>query len=119
MSVEEGIEIIIGGINDPVFGQVIMFGIGGIFVEILKDVSFRICPIDNIDADEMLREIKSFPVLIGARGKLSADLDAIKNALINVSKLLIQNPNIIQLDLNPIKVHKKGLMVLDSRIILK
>jgi len=119
MDDEEGVEIIIGGINDPVFGPVIMFGIGGIFVELLKDVSFRICPIDKIDADEMVSEIKSFTVLAGARGKFPVDLDAIKETLVSVSKMLIENPSIMQLDLNPVKVHRKGLMVLDTRIFLK
>mgnify|MGYP001110332491 CR=1 FL=1 len=119
MDTEEGVEIIIGGLNDPVFGQVIMFGIGGIFVELLKDVSFRICPIDEIDADEMIREIRCFPILTGIRGKTSVDLESIKKALINVSRLLIENPQILQLDLNPIKVHKEGLLVLDVRLTLK
>lgn len=119
MDYEEGVEIIIGGICDPVFGPVIMFGMGGIFVEILKDVSFRICPIDGIDADEMIREIRAFPVLGGARGKLKVDINAIKETLLNVSKLLVENPNILQMDLNPVKVHKKGLLVLDARMFLK
>jgi len=119
MDNEDGVEIIIGGINDPVFGPVIMFGIGGIFVEVLKDVSFRICPIDQIDADEMTGEIKSFPVLTGIRGKTAMDLKVIKKALIGVSRMLIENPQILQLDLNPVKVHKEGLLVLDARLILK
>jgi acetate---CoA ligase (ADP-forming) len=119
MDTEEGVEIIIGGLNDPVFGPVIMFGIGGIFVEMLKDVSFRICPIDEIDADEMVREIRCFPILTGIRGKTPVDLKSIKKTLINVSRLLIENPQILQLDLNPIKVHKEGLLVLDANLILK
>jgi acyl-CoA synthetase (NDP forming) len=119
MDTEEGVEIIIGGLNDPVFGPVIMFGIGGIFVEILKDVSFRICPIDEIDADEMIREIGCFPILTGIRGKTPVDLKSINKALINVSRLLIENPQISQLDLNPIKVHKEGLLVLDAKLIIK
>jgi len=119
MDKEDGIEIIIGGLTDPVFGPVIMFGMGGIFVEILRDVSFRVCPIDETDADEMIKEIKCFPVLTGARGNIAVDLDGIRKALINVSRMLVANPEILQLDLNPVKVHMEGLLVLDANLILR
>jgi acetyltransferase len=117
MDTEEGVEIIIGGLNDPVFGPVIMFGMGGIFVEIMKDVSFRICPVNEADAEEMIREISGFPLLAGTRGKPVMDLAGIRDALINVSRLLMENPRITEVDLNPVKVHRKGLMVLDARIL--
>jgi acetyltransferase len=119
MDVEEGVEVIIGGLSDPVFGPVIMFGIGGIFVEVLKDVAFRVCPIDETDADEMIREIRGFPLLRGIRGKSAVDIDSVKKALITVSRLLMENPQISELDLNPVKVHAKGLLVLDARMIKK
>ncbi len=117
MDTEEGIEVIIGGLRDPVFGPVIMFGLGGIFVEALKDVSFRICPIDEIEAGEMIREIRGFAVLKGIRGKSAVDLASLTTALVNVSRMLMENPSIREVDLNPVKVHKHGLSVLDVRIL--
>lgn len=119
MDMEDGVEIIIGGLNDPVFGPVIMFGIGGIFVEVMKDVSFRICPVNYTEADDMIREISGFPLLAGIRGKPVMDIAAIREALISVSRLLLENPQISEVDLNPVKVHRKGLMVLDARMIIK
>jgi acetate---CoA ligase (ADP-forming) len=118
MDIEEGVEVIIGGLSDPVFGPVIMFGLGGVFVEAFEDVAFRVCPIDETDADEMIRETRGFPLLAGVRGKSPADIDSVKEALINVSNLLMENPHIRELDLNPVKVHKKGLVVLDARMIV-
>ena len=118
MAVEEGVEVIIGGLRDPTFGPTVMFGLGGIFVETLDDVSFRVCPIDRVDADEMIREIQGFPLLSGDRGRKRVDLDSISTALLTVSRVLIENHLIAQLDLNPIKVFQTGLNVLDARIIL-
>ncbi len=113
----EGVEVIIGGMRDPVFGPVVMFGLGGIFVETLKDVSLRVCPIDDEDTDEMLREIKGYALLAGARGRPGVSMVAIKEALLNVSRLLLENPDITEIDLNPIKAHATGVSVLDARII--
>jgi len=117
MDLEPGVEVIIGGLNDPTFGPAVMFGLGGIFVETLKDVAFRVCPLDETDAEEMIREIKGFPVLAGARGAPPVDLDAIKRALLNVSRLLIAHREIQEVDLNPVKAHVKGLQALDARVI--
>ena len=117
MDVEPGVEVIIGGLNDPTFGPTVMFGLGGIFVETLKDVAFRVCPLDETDAREMIREIKGFPVLAGARGATPADLEAIQRALLSVSRLLVAHPGIQEIDLNPVKVHAKGLQALDARVI--
>jgi acetyltransferase len=117
MDREPGVEVIIGGLNDPTFGPAIMFGLGGIFVETLKDVAFRICPLDETDAREMIREIKAFPVLAGARGTQAADLDALAKLLLSVSRALLEHPEIRELDLNPVKVHGQGLLALDARII--
>lgn len=119
MDNEEGIEIIIGGIRDATFGSVIMLGIGGIYVELLNDVTFRVCPLTHQDANDMIHELKSYPLLTGLRGKPSVDIDSIKSALDHVSKLMEENPEISELDLNPVKVHEKGLYVLDARIITK
>ena len=118
MADEEGVEVIIGGLRDPTFGPTVMFGIGGIFVETLEDTACRVSPLERVDADEMIREIKGFSLLNGVRGQKSMDLDCISTALLTVSRLFIENPLIAQLDLNPVKVFQKGLRVLDARIMM-
>ncbi len=116
--VPQGTEIIIGMMKDPHFGPVAMFGLGGIFVEILKDISFRILPIEERDAREMITEIKGYEILKGARGNPPRDIQAIKEVLMKVSKLTMENPEINEIDLNPIFVFEKGLQVVDARMIL-
>jgi len=116
--VPQGTEIIIGIMKDPHFGPVIMFGLGGIFVEILKDISFRILPIEERDAEEMISEIKGYQILKGVRGESPKDIIAIKEVLMKISQLVMENPEIKEIDLNPIFVFKKGLQVVDARIIL-
>jgi len=115
----EGQECIAGMIRDPQFGPVIMFGLGGIFVEILKDVSFRVAPLGTRDIDEMIREIKGFPLLAGARGRKPRDLEAVKDILLALSRIAIDNPEISEIDLNPVLVHEKGASIVDSRILLR
>lgn len=112
-------EVIIGGLKDPQFGQTLMFGLGGIFVEVLKDVTFRIAPISSKDAREMIREIKAYPILKGYRGQPAVDEEAIINILLNTSRLMMEHPEINQLDLNPIMTYDKGASVVDARIILE
>ena len=114
-----GIEVIIGSVKDPQFGPALMFGLGGIFVEVLKDVSFRVAPITAYDAEEMIREIKGFPILAGARGKEAGDIDALIKILLQVSKLVTEHPEINQLDLNPVFSYPKGAKCVDARIILE
>jgi len=111
------VEIAIGGVRDDAFGPLIMFGLGGIFIEVLKDVTFRIAPITYDDAIEMIKEIKGYKILTGARG-FSVNIELLANTLINVSRLLIENPEINQLDLNPIFAYKDNFVVVDSKIIL-
>lgn len=113
----KGTEIIIGSTNDPTFGPTIMFGLGGIFVEILKDVSFRLVPITNTDAWEMLDEIKAKKILDGARGMPKSDKDAIVNILLSTSNMLTECPEIKELDMNPVLVYEKGARAVDARII--
>ena len=113
----DGVEVIIGGLNDPTFGPTLMFGLGGVYVEVMRDVSFRVCPINPDDADQMIRELQGFPLLTGIRGGKPVNLESLRAALLNVSTFLIENPSIAQLDLNPVKVHERGLSVLDARII--
>lgn len=120
--VEKGVvETIIGGMRDINFGPVLMFGLGGIFVEIFKDVSYRVCPITRDETEKMIRSIKAFPLLDGYRGQAKADIDKIIDTLIKCCRLLIENPEIEELDLNPVIVFEKGkgLIVVDARIILK
>ena len=116
--VPQGTEIIIGVMKDPHFGPVIMFGLGGIFVEVLKDISFRILPIEKRDAEEMITEIKGYEILKGIRGEPPRDIQAIEEVLMKVSKLTMENPEINEIDLNPIFVFEKGLKVIDARMIL-
>jgi acetyltransferase len=114
----DGQECIIGMIRDPQFGPVIMFGLGGIFVEILKDVAFRVAPLADEDIDEMIEEIKGYKVLTGIRGEKPKDMDAIKNIIATLSEIAIDNPEIREIDLNPVIVHEEGASIVDSRMIL-
>ena len=116
--VPQGTEIIIGMMKDPHFGPVIMFGLGGVFVEVLKDISFRILPIEELDAEEMITEIKGYKILKGVRGESAKDIEAIKKLLIKISQLAMENPEIKEIDLNPVFVFKKGVQVIDARMIL-
>ena len=111
-------EVIVGSTRDPTFGTTLMFGIGGIFVEILKDVSFRLVPITRADAEEMVKEIKAYKILEGVRGMPKADQEAIVDILMNTSRMLVECPEIKELDLNPTLVYEKGASIVDARIIL-
>lgn len=116
-----GRELILGGTQDEQFGPVVLAGIGGIFVEIMGDVSLRVAPISALDAKEMLQELKGFPVLKGARGEGPSDLEALVEMLCRLSSLMCQIPEIRELDMNPVKVFAQGqgALVLDARVILK
>ncbi|MCW3995016.1 MAG: acetate--CoA ligase family protein [Candidatus Bathyarchaeota archaeon] len=112
-------EVIVGAVKDPQFGQTVMFGLGGIFVELLKDVSFRVAPLTVEDAKEMITQVKAYPLLRGYRNTPPADIDALVGILCNVSRLVMDYPEIKELDLNPIMVYEKGAKVVDARIILE
>jgi acetyl-CoA synthetase (ADP-forming) len=112
-------ETIVGAIKDPQFGPTIMFGLGGIFVELLKDVNFRIAPITNDDAKEMITQLKAYPLLKGFRNTPPADIDALANILVATSRLVMDNPEIKELDLNPVLVYQSGAKTVDARIILE
>ncbi|MEM3068802.1 MAG: acetate--CoA ligase family protein [Nitrososphaerales archaeon] len=111
-------EVVIGALRDKQFGPAVMFGLGGIFIEILKDVSFRIAPVDKNDANEMIKEIKGYPLLLGYRGSPRLDINAIADSIVKVSELMMNIDEIDQLDLNPILVYPSGLVAVDVRIIL-
>jgi acetyl-CoA synthetase (ADP-forming) len=115
----QGIETIIGAVKDPQFGQTLMFGLGGIFVELLKDVTFRVAPITEQDAAEMIVGVKAFPLLNGYRGSPPADVKAIVTQLVCVSHLVMDYPEIRELDLNPVMAYPHGTKVVDARIILE
>src|SRR5690606_32147746 len=110
-----GIEAIIGVARDPGFGPVIMFGLGGVFVEVLRDVSFRILPITEKDATEMIEDIRSSDILKGYRGK-AVDLDSLKQLLLKISRLVVENPEISELDLNPLILYPDGYVTVDARM---
>jgi acetyl-CoA synthetase (ADP-forming) len=112
-------EIIVGAIKDPQFGPAVMFGLGGIFVEVLKDVTFRILPLTEDEASEMITEVKAYPLLKGYRNTPPADLDAIVKILLSASKLVMEHREIKELDLNPVLVYEKGAKTVDARIILE
>jgi acyl-CoA synthetase (NDP forming) len=114
-----GTEVIIGMSKDPQFGPVLMFGLGGIFVEIMKDVSFRIVPLTKRDATEMIHDIKGFPVLQGYRGQEPASLAHLEEMLLKVSEFAEKNPDVKELDLNPILAYKDGAVAVDARVILE
>ena len=114
-----GIEIIIGMYKDAQFGPVIMFGLGGIFVEVLKDVSFRLIPVVKRDAEEMIKEIKGYALLNGYRGQEPADIPSLVDVLLKVSSLVEKTPEIKEIDLNPVFAYKDSAVAVDARIVLE
>jgi acyl-CoA synthetase (NDP forming) len=114
-----GVEVIIGMSKDAQFGPVLMFGLGGVLVEILKDVSFRIVPLEKRDAKEMIRDIKGFPLLQGYRGSEPVDIENLEKLLLKVSEFVEKTPDIKELDLNPIFAYKDGAVAVDARVILE
>lgn len=118
--VKAGREVILGMSRDPQFGPLLLFGLGGIYVEALKDVTFRVAPIGQRAALEMTQEIRSYPLLRGVRGEKSADFAAITDALLRVSQLVTDFPEIVELDINPLKVFDEGngALALDMRLVL-
>lgn len=113
-----GVEVIVGGLRDNQFGPTVLFGLGGIFVEVLKDASFRVAPMTNLDTRQMIREIRSYPILEGVRGQPPSDEGAITDIIQATSRMLLDNPKIQQIDLNPVMVYGKGATVVDARIVL-
>jgi len=114
-----GVEVIIGMTKDAQFGPVLMFGLGGILVEVLKDVSFRIVPLTKRDAHEMIKEIKGYPLLEGYRGQEAADIQYLEDLILKVSDFIDKNPEIKELDLNPVFAYKNGAVAVDARVILE
>jgi len=113
-----GLECIIGVVKDPQFGHAVMFGLGGIFVEVIRDVAFRVLPITRADAAELIRETRSYRLLEGIRGQKSKDIEAVIDCLIKTATVVEANPAIGEIDINPIAIFERGAMVLDARILL-
>ncbi len=118
---DNGVECFVGGRQDPVFGPIVIAGLGGIFLEIFKDTSIRLAPVTKSEAIDMLKQLKAYPVLQGARGKMKADMDAFCDVICRVSQLLTMAPDIAEIDLNPVIVHEtgKGVSIVDSRVFFK
>lgn len=114
----KGIEVIVGGVRDIQFGPTILFGLGGIFVEVLKDVVFRVAPLSKLDAREMIHSIRAYPILTGFRGQPVADEGAIMATLRGASQLMMEQSAIAQLDLNPLIVYQTGASIVDARMVL-
>jgi len=117
--VRPGVEVIIGMSKDAQFGPVLMFGLGGVLVEVLKDVSFRIVPLAKRDAAEMIREIKGYPLLEGYRGREPVDVSNLEALLLKVSDFVERNPEVKELDLNPIFAYSDGAVAVDARVVLE
>ena len=115
---KKGQECIIGMIRNPQFGAVVMFGLGGIFVEVLKDVSFRVAPLSDLDLGEMIHEIKGYPLLGGVRGQKPKDTAILRDVLRRVAQMAADHPEIMEVDINPIIVHEQGASVVDARVII-
>ncbi|MFL7790821.1 MAG: acetate--CoA ligase alpha subunit [Anaerolineae bacterium] len=118
--VQGGREVLLGMSRDPQFGPLVAFGLGGIYVEALKDVAFRVAPFSRQEAEEMIREIRSFPLLEGVRGEPPADFEAMVDALLKISRLVTDFPEIVELDINPLMVFDegRGAMAIDMRLVL-
>ena len=119
--VHGGKEVILGMVRDPQFGPVVMFGLGGIYVEVLKDVSFRIAPLTVEDVGEMIHGIRSLPLLQGARGEKPIHIDPIVESLLRLSQLVTDFPEIFEIDINPLMVFPEGRapIAVDARLTLR
>jgi len=113
-----GVEVIIGVSKDVQFGPVLMFGLGGVFVEVLKDVAFRIVPLEKRDAHEMVYEIKGYPLLEGYRGQEAANIARLEEMILRVSAFVEGHPEVEQIDLNPVFAYSDGAVAVDARVIL-
>jgi len=115
---DPGVEVIVGVTRDLQFGHAVLFGIGGVLVEVLRDVTFRLVPLSERDAQEMIEEIRGAPILRGIRGRAGADLGAIRDLLLQVSSFAEKTPGLLEMDLNPVIVRDSGLSIADARVVL-
>jgi len=113
----KGVEIIIGAKKDAVFGPVVMFGLGGIFVEVFRDVSFRVTPLSKKEAQKMIEEIKGYQILKGYRGQKPVNVEQLAEILVSISQIMQNEKNIQEIDLNPVIATEKKALVVDAKII--
>lgn len=116
--VPKGVEVILGAIKDEQFGPVVMFGVGGVAVELMKDVSFRLAPLDKKEAIEMIGEVKGFPLLTGFRGDTIKDLDTVAETIVTLSKIIEETDGLKELEINPLIVYEQGAVAVDARATL-
>lgn len=116
--VPRGVEVIVGAIKDEQFGPVVMFGVGGVAVELMKDVSFRLGPVDRNEAIEMIGEVKGFPLLTGFRGDTIKDLDTVAETIVTLSKIIEEIDGIKEFEINPLMVYEHGVVAVDARAAL-
>ncbi|CAJ36977.1 acetate--CoA ligase family protein [Methanocella arvoryzae] len=114
-----GREVIVGAKRDPQFGPIVLFGMGGVFVEVFKDVSIRVAPVDHQTAIEMIKEIKGYRMLTEFRGQKSVDIDALADVIVNISRLIMEREDILELDANPVMAYESGAIAVDARVLLK
>ncbi|MCK5559474.1 MAG: acetate--CoA ligase family protein, partial [Thermoplasmata archaeon] len=117
--IPRGVEVIVGGLKDPVFGPCVMFGMGGTWVEVMNDVSFRLAPTDIKGAQEMISEIKAYPLLTRYRGSEGVAIDKIADIIVKISNLMAENLNIAEIDVNPIFARVDSVVAVDARIVLE
>ena len=113
----KGVEVIIGGFRDEQFGPVVMFGTGGVAVELMKDVSYRLAPLDKAEALEMMKEVKSYPLLTGFRASMAVDMDKLADAIVKVSEIITEIEEIKEIEINPLIASDKGVMAVDARVL--
>lgn len=110
-----GREVVLGVASDPAFGPILMFGLGGIYVEVLKDVSFAVCPVSDVRARELIRGIRGYPILRGLRGQKGVDEDALVEAIQRVSQMALDHPEIAEMEFNPLLAFPDGVVAVDLR----
>jgi acyl-CoA synthetase (NDP forming) len=114
--VEDGVEMLVGSVADPVFGPVVAIGAGGVTVELTRDVATRVVPLSDVDAGEMVRELTTFPLLDGFRGAAPKDVAVLEDVLLRVATLVDRHPEVLEMDCNPVMVQTHGAVVVDARV---
>lgn len=115
--VKRGVEVIVGGLKDDIFGATVMFGLGGVWIELMKDVSFRLAPVNRATAKEMIKEIRGYPILGKFRGSDGVDINGITEVIVKISELMA-NYEIREIDVNPIFARSDSIIAVDARILL-
>jgi acetyl-CoA synthetase (ADP-forming) len=117
--IPRGVEVIVGGLKDPIFGPCVMFGMGGTWVEVMNDVSFRLAPTDINNANRMIKEIKAYPLLTRYRGSEGVDISGIADIIVKISTLMHENSIISEVDVNPVFARVDSTIAVDARIVLE